>query len=166
MLTNNILVSHSPPYHPQSNGLAERSVQTARKGLKKLILQHKSNKVFSFNQLLASFLLSYRTTPSTATGRTPASLWLNFIPRTHLNLLNPKFQTSNLGKEFSNLPFKEGDLVNVKLSAKSPALKVISVRPLGSNRYLISVNGVLKVASLNQISLAPLPQPNVSSLPL
>lgn len=148
---NNILASYSPPYHPESNGLAERNVQTIKKGLKKLLLQQKDTKN-SVHQLLASFLLSYRTTPTTATGKTPASLWLGFSPRTHLSLINPKYQLSNIQSQYLNLPFKEGDEVIIKLSPNSPVVKAIAVKPLGYNRYLVSLNGVLKSLSLNQIS--------------
>ena len=55
----------SAPYHPASNGLAERAVQIVKKGLKKV-------SEGSVKKRLARILFSYRTTPQSTTGLTPA----------------------------------------------------------------------------------------------
>ena len=57
----------SSPYHPSSNGLAERAVQTMKDGLKKLVSG-------SLETKLARFLFKYRLTPQTVTGVSPAEL--------------------------------------------------------------------------------------------
>ena len=55
------------PYHPVSNGLAERAVQTLKTGLKKMTVGNIEDK-------LACFLFQYRITPHTTTGQSPAEL--------------------------------------------------------------------------------------------
>ena len=76
----------SAPYHPSSNGLAERAVQTFKQGMKK----------FTDGDLrdrLSRFLTHYRTTPHTTTGVCPAELLLGRRPRTRLDLLRPSVST-------------------------------------------------------------------------
>ena len=64
----NIQHIHSPPYHPQSNGQAERFVDTFKRALLKSRGEGKTE------DILQEFLLAYRTTPSPTVpeGRTPA----------------------------------------------------------------------------------------------
>ena len=57
------------PYHPASDGLAERVVQIIKKGLKK-------NKNGSFRTHLSRTLSSYRLTPQTMTAVSPVELLL------------------------------------------------------------------------------------------
>ena len=55
------------PYHPSSNGLAERAVQSFKLALKK-------NTSGTLHQRLSDFLLYQHITPHTTTGRPPAEL--------------------------------------------------------------------------------------------
>ena len=64
---NGIKHWRSSPYHPLSNGLAEKAVQIIKKGLKKI-------KDGSLNDRLAKLLFSYRITPHNTTGISPAEL--------------------------------------------------------------------------------------------
>ena len=75
------------PYHPRSNGQAERFVQTFKQ-------YFKTEESSSITQSLARFLFSNRTTPSSVTGQAPAELFLKRRPRTRLDLLRP-----NLGRK-------------------------------------------------------------------
>ena len=59
----------SPPYHPATNGLAERAIQTVKKGLKKM-------KSGSLQDKLSRLLFRYRNTPQSTTGTTPSQLLL------------------------------------------------------------------------------------------
>ncbi|RXN17967.1 integrase core domain [Labeo rohita] len=74
----------SPPYHPASNGAAERAVQTFKKAWTRM-----QSQTVSPSQRLARFLFTYRNTPHTVTERTPAELFLKRQPRTRLSLLKP-----------------------------------------------------------------------------
>ena len=70
----------SAPYHPSSNGLAERAVQMFKRGMKK---QGQG----SIETKLTCFLLSYCITPQTTTGESPAQLRWGCSLRSHLDLL-------------------------------------------------------------------------------
>ena len=64
-----------PAYHPASNGAAERSVQIVKSTLKKHLEAEKSGHEVkrSLQQRLDDFLLTYRITPQSTTGRAPAA---------------------------------------------------------------------------------------------
>ena len=70
------------PYHPASNGLAERAVQTLKTRLKKITAGNIEDK-------LARFLFQYRITPHTTTGQSPAELLMGRRPRSYLDILKP-----------------------------------------------------------------------------
>ena len=72
------------PYHAATNGLAERIVQSFKYRKK----ASKGGKL-SIQQRIANFLLAYRSTTHSTTGRTPAGLFLGRELRTRLTLLCP-----------------------------------------------------------------------------
>ena len=79
MKANGVKHVCTPPYHPASNGLVERAVQTLKGGLKKL-------QDGSLETKLSRFLFSYRSMPHGSTGVSPAELM--FGRRLHLLLDN------------------------------------------------------------------------------
>ena len=83
---NGILHLKSAPYHPSTNGLAERAVQTFKQGMKKFTDGDLRDRI-------SRFLAHYRTTPHTTTGVCPAELLLGRRPRTRLDLLRPSVST-------------------------------------------------------------------------
>ena len=82
LLENGVKQILSSPYHPATNGLAERAVQTVKRGLKK-------DRKGSLDARLARILMSYRLTPQSTTGVSPAELLLGRQPRSRLDLLKP-----------------------------------------------------------------------------
>ena len=82
MKNNGINHVKSAPYHPDSNGLAERAVQTFKGSMKKCSPD-------TLNTQLVRFLFRYRITPHPTTGVAPAELLLGRIPQSHLDLLKP-----------------------------------------------------------------------------
>ena len=73
------------PYHPSSNGLAERAVQTFKSGLKKTTKG-------SLETRLAWFLFTYRLTPHATTGVSPSQLMFGRHVRSHLDLVRPNIE--------------------------------------------------------------------------
>ena len=72
----------SAPYHPATNGLAERAVQTVKNALKKTSGEDMETQ-------LSRFLFHYRTTPHSTTGVPPAELLLGRRPRSLLTMMQP-----------------------------------------------------------------------------
>ena len=73
------------PYHPSSNGLAERFVKT----FKKAAVSAREFQGLPLKPRLENVLLGYRSTPHATTHRTPSSLFLQRDIRTCLDLLKP-----------------------------------------------------------------------------
>ena len=70
----------TPPYHPASNGLVERAVQTFKEGLKRITAG-------TLNTRLSRFLFSYRLTPHSSTGVSPAEMLYGRKRRSQLDLM-------------------------------------------------------------------------------
>ncbi|XP_062539218.1 uncharacterized protein LOC134207530 [Armigeres subalbatus] len=80
---NGIQHFRTSPYHPQSNGQAERFVGTFKRSLRKI------NERESISESLQTFLQVYRTTPSRVlNGRTPSQLILGRNIKMVLDLLH------------------------------------------------------------------------------
>ena len=91
---NGIKHIHSAPYHPSSNGLAERFVQTFKRAMKAGV---KDGNPLSVR--LAQFLLCYRSTPHATTDSSPSELFLQRKIRTRLDLLKPDLETFVASKQ-------------------------------------------------------------------
>jgi len=60
----------------------------------------------SRSQQLANFLLMYRITPHTSTGRSPAELFLKRQPRTRFNLIKPDLRSKIVDKQSPDVSTK------------------------------------------------------------
>ena len=83
---NGICHVRTSPYHPSSNGLAERAIQTFKHGVSRL-------KEGSWETKISRFLLKCWIIPHATTGRSPAELLLGRQPRSRLDLLHPDTNT-------------------------------------------------------------------------
>jgi len=82
MCQNGIVHVTSAPYHPSTNGLAERAVQAFKQGIKRITGD-------TIQDRLSKFLFHYRITPHTTTGVPPAELLMGRRLRSRLDLLFP-----------------------------------------------------------------------------
>ena len=94
MKANGIKHLNTVPYHPASNGEAQRSVQTFEHSLKA-----SQKDEGSLSMKLSRFLLAYRNTASSTTGVRPAELLLRHPLRTRLDLLRPSLRNRVLSKQ-------------------------------------------------------------------
>ena len=77
---NRITHVRSAPFHPASNGLAERAVQTAKR---------KQMKSGSLTTKIARILLRQHTTPHSTTGLPPCQLLMGCMVKTNLGAMFP-----------------------------------------------------------------------------
>lgn len=86
-----IKVMKSPPYHPSSNGQAERLVRTVKEVLKRFLLEPEVMRIDLEDQINL-FLSSYRNNNMTRDGHFPSERIFSYAPKTILHLINPKKQ--------------------------------------------------------------------------
>ena len=84
MKSNAIKHIRCAPYHPSSNGAAERFVQTFKQAMRAT-----EKDGHSLSHCLANFLLTYHTTPHATTSVAPCTLFLQRQLRTRFHLLQP-----------------------------------------------------------------------------
>ena len=129
----------SAPYHPATNGLAEKAVQTFKQFLRK-------SSEGSLEEKLQQFMFQYRITPHSTTGSSPAQLLLGRQPRSRLDLLRPDLhgrvqqrqeqQKANKDNKSRVRSLSRGDTVLVAdLPAKDVWLPGTVSRVLGSRTY-------------------------------
>ena len=81
---NGIRHIRTAPFHPQSNGAAEKAVQKVKNGLRA-----NQNESGTVEQRLARFLMAHRSTPLETTKKSPAELLYGRQLRTRMDLIRP-----------------------------------------------------------------------------
>ncbi len=110
---NGIQHCRSSPYHPSTNGLAERTVQSVKEGISRLNGPLETR--------LQRFLFSYRITPHTVTGKSPAEMMFGRSLRCRFDALFPDVSIKTTNNQLkqkqchdmhsSDRCFKPGDTV-------------------------------------------------------
>ena len=113
MAKNGITKILTAPYHPNSNGIAERAVRTTKTALKKIAEG-------SFEERLARFLFNYRITPRAASGISPAVGMFGRPLRTRLDLLRESSQSKEANKNPEPSKLKVGEPVWVQNFRRGP----------------------------------------------
>ena len=123
---NGIHHMKTSPYHPSSNGLAERAVKTFKEEMKKCDNHDRE----SIECGLARMLFHYRITPHSTTGISPSELLYGRRIRSHLDLIQPNLSSHVEAKQGAqnkhhdchsrDCTFQIGDAVFVKNFGNGP----------------------------------------------
>ncbi|XP_058817568.1 uncharacterized protein K02A2.6-like [Topomyia yanbarensis] len=132
---NGITHKMGAPYHPATNGQAERFVQTIKQKLKSL----KCTKA-QLNAELCNILLTYRKMLHPATGQSPAMMMFGRQIRSRIDLMLPKNETVS-AKNYTVREFKDGDRARVRdfLSAEKWKFGRIAEK-VGKLRYAVRLD--------------------------
>ena len=141
--SNGIHHTRTAPYHPASNGLAERAVQTFKSGMKKLTSG-------TLEARVARFLFNYRITPQTTTGVSPSELLFGRRLRCHLDVLHPNLEAKVRQNQYRQKDLHdflardrvliEGDSVLVKnFSSGDPWLPGVIYSKTGPASFIVDL---------------------------
>jgi len=154
-----------PPYHPSSNGAAERTVQILKQALRKHAesMKRGGNKR-SLKHQLANCLFQYRNTPHSVTGVTPSELFLKRKPRTKFSVLLPNMEDHIRDQQGKQQ--RQHDKSRVKMRELSPRDSVnvrntrggvekwvpgTVIRRLGPLTYLVRVGRQLRYVHIDHL---------------
>lgn len=157
----------TPPYHPASNGLAERAVQTTKSVLRKFVIDNANS--FNLDRSIEKFLFNYRNSPHTEDSIVPSHRILNFKPRSPLSVLtelpndNPKvtfneIPSTNLirNDELKISPKKvfvprENVLYISKLQGYATSIRARILKKNSDTVYTIAIGNSIRSAHINQL---------------
>lgn len=106
---NGIVHKQGAPYHPATNGQAERFIQTFKNKMKSMRTQ-----ASTIENDLAIFLLAYRRSIHPSTGKSPAMLMLGRQIPNRLDLLVPEGNNAKERRAGPTKSFRRGDRVAVR----------------------------------------------------
>ena len=141
--SNGIRHTRVAPYHPSSNGLAERAVRIVKEGLRKV-------SAGTMMDRLSRFLFQYRITPQTTTGIAPGELLMGRKLKSPLDCLKPVVedrvtekqnqQKASHDKKAKPRQFSRDDQVLVRNHAQGPKwLPGVVVEESGPLSYRVAV---------------------------
>ncbi|XP_054283635.1 uncharacterized protein K02A2.6-like [Macrosteles quadrilineatus] len=140
---NNVIHIRTTPYHSRSNGCVERVIQTFQN-------KYLMTDINDHEQRLHTLLFSYRTTPHSSTGRTPAELFLKRNPRTLIDTLRPDVkekmkQSSERQKFYHDIhskrkDFSAGDTVWVKRNPNENWREGVVLRKTAPLSYRVNID--------------------------
>ncbi|CAA9997997.1 unnamed protein product [Nesidiocoris tenuis] len=152
----NIKHAKSTPYHPRTNGLAERAVRTF-----KTRMAASKNSGENLQTRLAKYLTSYRAAVHRTTGRSPSEMMMGRQMRTKLTLLKPDINDRvdyNLMKQrqhhgFTPLrEFNVGESVWIKRKKEDKTFsKAVVKEKNGPLSYLVIQDGVERRVHADQM---------------
>lgn len=148
----------SPPYHPASNGLAERAVQTTKAVLDKIIVEGDSYSSLQIDHKIRTFLHHHHQTPTTGDNIIPNERIFAFKPRTELVNLRTKNSTFTQSDQIvKELKFKVQDNVIYTqiVNGRKYSYNARIIKPLSKLVYLIEVEGSIRKAHMNQLKKIP-----------
>ncbi|XP_050709686.1 uncharacterized protein K02A2.6-like [Eriocheir sinensis] len=154
LTVNGIQHIQSAPYHPATNGEAERFVQTFKQHMK-----CKNVNSTNVHSGISKFLLTYRTTPHATTGVAPSILLMGRRIRTKLDLMLPNFLSEQQSKGWKQLQhqgkvraFEPSSPVMVR-SYTTPDKWVPGTieRQVGNMHYDVKVNGSVTKRHIDQL---------------
>ena len=166
---NGIQHYRSAPYHPATNGEAERYIQTFKQAMRAA-----KNDPGTLPTKLMRFLLSYRTTPNATTGVSPAELLFGRALRTRLNLLRPDVsntvqdrqasQKQHHDKKSREQHFQVGQSVLVENNRPEPKWVVGTVlEKLGDVSYRVQVGTQVWKRHVDQLLQTTITQVNTEA---
>ena len=152
----------TPPYHPASNGAAERAVRILKESLvKQLATMEQSGRYQTLQHRLDNFLLGYRSTPHSVTGRSPAEMFLGRRVRTKLSLLLPQVRDTVERSQERQMRPREGVIlreftpqqkVNVRnYRGREKWVPGTVLSRKGTLTYVVSVAGGTRFVHLDQL---------------
>ncbi|XP_062538906.1 uncharacterized protein K02A2.6-like [Armigeres subalbatus] len=132
---NGVVHKMGAPYHPSTNGQAERYVQTFKQKLKAMKCPKSE-----FNMEISNILLTYRKMLHPSTGQSPSMLMFGRQIRSRIDLMLPKNEPTST-KDIAVRLFKDGDRVRVRdfLSRDKWKFGKI-VEKAGKLRYLVRLD--------------------------
>lgn len=148
-----IKLTHSPPYHPQTNGLAEVQVKLIKNCIRKAIIEKRK-----INEAITQLLFDYRNSIHSTTGEKPSQLMFNRSLRVKWDLTLPKVVKAQQAqvRHAGGVTTRElqiGEKVLARNYSKEGRWSSGTVQKrLGPVTYLISLdNGIYWKRHINQL---------------
>ncbi|XP_040169841.1 uncharacterized protein K02A2.6-like [Anopheles arabiensis] len=155
-MENGIHHVRTAPYHPQSNGQAERFVDTFKRAVKK-IREGRGE----MHEALDEFLFTYRNTPNRILDqKSPGEMMLNRKVRTSLEMLRPSFRDIRpadpvVADEATRRSFSINDRVYAKRYHRNGWEWVSGVvdKRVGNVMYMVKIDGKTLRYHVNQLRM-------------